>query len=110
MDYQNAPVTVARSGEVVRVTFNGPIHTNTEWIERELDTIVKSKPRIIELDLLKTEHISSLGLGVLVSFYNRVHADGGKIIVAAIKKHTVRILHLAYLDKLLTIPPESILG
>src|SRR5262245_11943056 len=97
MDYQNAPVTVARSGEIVRITFNGPIHTNTAWIERELDTIVKSKPRTVELDLLKTEHISSLGLGVLVSFHNRLHADGAKVAVVAIRKHTVRILHLAYL-------------
>jgi anti-anti-sigma factor len=110
MDYQVAPVNVATSGDSVRVTFNGPIHTNTAWIERELDAIVKSKPKTVELDLLKTEHISSLGLGVLVSFYNRLHADGAKVVVVAIRKHTVRILHLAYLDKLLTIPPEAIVG
>ena len=59
MDYQNAPLTVAKIADGVRVTFNGPIHTNTAWIERELDTIVKSKPLSDLLENLADDRLSA---------------------------------------------------
>ena len=109
MDFQNAPLLVAPIGDGFKVTFDGPIHTNVAWIEREMDKIIAAKPKRVELDLSRTTYISSLGLGVLVSLHNRINASGGKVYVVSIKKRTVGILKMAYLDKLLTITPDAVL-
>jgi anti-anti-sigma factor len=108
MDYQNAPLTVAKIADGVRIAFNGPIHTNVAWLESGLAKVVATKPKLVELDLLNSEHISSIGLGMLVGFHRDITSGGGSIRVIAIRKHTLRVLKLARLDMLLNVAPQAV--
>lgn len=108
MDIQSAPIVVARSSDGYRISFIGPIHTNISWIERELEKVVKASPKLVELDLTGSAHISSLGLGMLVGFHNQITKLGGTTRIVAIKKRTLGILKTAFLDRLLKVPPEAV--
>lgn len=103
MDFQDQPVTVAPIEDGFRLTFVGPIHINTSWIEGEMDKVVTAKPKVVELDLLKTEYISSHGLGVLISFNNRIRAGGGILTIVKLPKVTYRLLKTAHLDSVFKI-------
>jgi anti-anti-sigma factor len=108
MDFQVAPLAVSSIPDGLRITFNGPIHTNVAWLESELDRIVRARPKLVELDLLRTEHISSVGLGVLVNFSARISTAGGAIRVVAIRKQTLRILRIARLDTLFQFAKDAV--
>ena len=108
MDFQVQPCTITATEGGFRIVFAGPIHTNTSWLERELTRVVAAKPKDVELDLTGTEYISSLGLGILVGFHNRIKENGGVVRIVKILKPTLRLLKAAYLDRVLTIEPAAI--
>jgi anti-anti-sigma factor len=110
MDFQTPPVAVAPIGDGFRLTLSGPIHTNTAWIEREFDKVIARKPKLVELDLSCSEHISSVGLGVLVSLHNRLKQAGGAMTIVKILPRTKGILRAAYLDRMFTIAPDAVVG
>jgi anti-anti-sigma factor len=109
MDFQTAPIVIKPIADGVRVALSGPIHTNTAWIERELDKVVAQKPRLVELDLSGTEHISSLGLGILVKLHNGLKAGGGTMRIVKILPKIKGILRAAYLDRMLVIAPDAVI-
>ena len=110
MDFQKPPVVVSRIADGFHLTFDGPIHVNTAWIEREFEKVVNQKPKLLELDLAGTEYISSMGLGILVGLHNRMKKDGGKVRVVKVKQKTFGILKYAFLDKLFEIDPAGIVA
>ena len=109
MDFQTAPIVVKPIADGVRVALSGPIHTNTAWIERELDKVVAQNPRHVELDLAGTDHISSLGLGILVKLHNSIKAHGGALRIVRILPKVKGILRAAYLDRMLVIAPDAVI-
>jgi anti-anti-sigma factor len=109
MDFQTPPIIVKPVADGLRVALSGPIHTNTAWIERELNKVVAQKPKLVELDLSGTEHISSLGLGILVKLHNAIKADGGALRIVKILPKTKSILRAAYLDRMLVIAPDAVI-
>src|SRR5688572_15410222 len=109
MDFQTLPVTIKPIADGFHVALSGPIHTNTSWIEREFDTVVAKKPRLVQLDMAGSEYISSVGLGILVNLHNRLKADGGTLTIVKILKRTKGILRAAYLDRLFTIAPDAVI-
>lgn len=109
MDLQDVPVVAVKIADGFKFTFNGPIHTNVSWIEREFDQVIDAKPKIVELDLASTEYISSLGLGLLVNLHNRVKANGGVVKVILIRKKTMHLLRTAFLDRLLAVAPGAVI-
>lgn len=108
MDFQAQPVTVAPITDGFRLTFTGPIHINTSWIEGEMDKVVSAKPKVVELDLLGTSYISSHGLGVLISFNTRIKAGGGMLTIVKLPKVTYRLLKTAHLDTIFAIDSAGI--
>ena len=109
MDFQTAPIVVKPIADGVRVALSGPIHTNTAWIERELDKVVAQKPKLVELDLSGTDHISSLGLGILVKLHNGVKTGGGTLRIVKVLPKVKGILRAAYLDRMLVIAPDAVI-
>ena len=109
MDFQTPPIAVTAIPDGFRVALSGPIHTNTAWIERELDKVVARKPALVELDLSASEHISSLGLGILVKLHNALKVDGGVLRIVRILPRTKGILRAAYLDRMLSIAPDAVI-
>jgi anti-anti-sigma factor len=109
MDFQKAPVVVTPIEHGFHLVFDGPIHTNTAWLESEFDRLVKLKPKLLELDLTGTEYISSMGLGILVGLHTRIKADAGKVRVVKIKQRTLNLLKYAFLHKLFEIDPAGVI-
>jgi anti-anti-sigma factor len=109
VDFQSAPVVAKRDPDGgISLIFDGPIHTNTSWLEREFKAVVEKKPSLVRLNLTNTEHISSTGLGLLVWLHNHVKALGGEVHVVAVQKRTFGLLKVAFLDKLLKIAPDAV--
>jgi anti-anti-sigma factor len=108
MDFQVEPCTVTATEGGFRIVFVGPIHTNTSWLERELDRVVAAKPKDVELDLTGTEYLSSMGLGILVGFHNRIKENGGVVRIVKILKPTLRLFKAAYLDRVFAIEPNAV--
>ncbi len=109
MDFQEAPVTVSDITDGFRVTMLGPIHTNVSWIEREFKRVIDAKPKRVELDLSKTQYISSLGVGVLVAFRNGIDAVGGVLHVVSIDNRAYQVLKYAHLTKVLNVDPAGVI-
>ena len=109
MDFQNAPVVALRDDDGgYTLKFDGPIHTNTSWLEREFQKVLEKKPPQLRLDLTRTEYISSTGLGVLVWLHNQAKTYGGVVHVVAVQKKTLAMMKIAFLDKLLKISPDAV--
>lgn len=109
MDFQSQPVTVAPIADGFRLSFSGPIHINTSWIEGEMDKVVAARPKVVEVDLAATSYISSHGLGVLINFNNRVKAAGGGLTIVKLPKATYRLLKAAHLHTVFTIDMAGII-
>jgi anti-anti-sigma factor len=103
MDFQTAPVVVTAIDNGFRLGFTGPIHTNTAWLETELQKVSDAKPKLVELDLSGTEFISSMGLGVLVGFRNAIVKGGGMVAIIGIQERTLRTFKAAHVLSLFDV-------
>ncbi|HVT89482.1 MAG TPA: STAS domain-containing protein [Tepidisphaeraceae bacterium] len=110
MDFQTPPVVASATDDGLKLVFDGPIHTNVTWLEEELDKVVAAKPRVVQIDMTRTDYISSLGIGILVSFNNRINANGGILKIIAIPKRVFSTFRVAYLDRVLKIEPAAIVA
>jgi anti-anti-sigma factor len=102
-------MSVVPTADGVRLTFNGPIHANVAWVEGELNRVADTNPKVVLMDLTGAEHISSMGLGILVGFNNQIRAAGGTIKIVAVTSRTVGILRIALLDKVFQILPSAVI-
>jgi anti-anti-sigma factor len=105
MDFQDKPVVITRIDDGFRVATIGSIHTNTEWLEHEFKKVADAKPKLVELDLSKTDYVSSWGLGVLMSLRNGVAKSGGTLRITAIQKEVLNALRYACLHQVFQVSP-----
>jgi anti-anti-sigma factor len=110
MDFQTPPVVVKPIEGGFRIVLSGPIHTNTSWLERELDDVVNRKPALVELDLGRSEYVSSTGLGIFVSLHNRLAAGGGSLSIVRILPRTRAIFRASALDRLFRFAPDALVS
>ena len=109
MDYQSEPVVITPIGEGLRVAVHGPIHTNTAWIEGEFNRVIAAKPKRVELDLRSTNYVSSMGLGVLLSFRKRLAGIGAVLKVVAIQRQVLNVFRYARLEQVFEIDQSVVL-
>src|SRR3954447_9259178 len=109
MDIQSAPVIVTPITDGFRVATFGPIHTNTDWLEREFKNVVDARPKNVELDLGKTGYVSSWGLGILVAFRSGIVKKGGSLRVTAIQNDVLNTLKYACLHQVFNISPNVVI-
>jgi anti-anti-sigma factor len=113
MDYQESPIHVdfgAGGAGACHVRILGSIHLNVAWLEGELKRVIDAKPRLVELDLSKTDYISSMGLGTLCGFRNSIADNGGVVRIVAIERKNYSVFQHAYLTKLFELTPAAIIG
>ncbi len=108
MDVQNDPIVITQIPDGVHVAILGSIHTNVAWLESEFAKIIAAKPKRVELDLAKMSFVSSMGLGVLVSFRNAIIAGGGELKTVAIQQPVLKVLKFAYLQGLLKVDATTV--
>ena len=109
MDIQAEPVIVTRTPAGFHVAVKGPVHSNVAWLEQEFDRVVAAKPAHVDLDLAGTGYVSSLGVGLFVSFRRRLADAGGTLRVTAIRRKVFNTFRFAHLDALFQIAPAVVM-
>jgi anti-sigma B factor antagonist len=73
----------------------------------ELDKLVATRPRAVEVDLSSLRLIDSSGVGALVSLYKRVKQQGGSVVINGIRDQPLAIFQLLKLDRLMLRPDKK---
>jgi anti-sigma B factor antagonist len=77
----------------------------------ELDKLIGTRPKSVEVDLSQLRMIDSSGVGALVSLYKRVRANGGDVVLKGVRDQPLAIFQLLQLDRLMLragkTPPPS---
>jgi len=73
----------------------------------ELDKLVSTRPRAVEVDLTNLRLIDSSGVGALVSLYKRVKQQGGNVMINGIRDQPLAIFQLLKLDRLMLRPAKK---
>ena len=108
MDFQEAPIAVSAIDGGMRVALLGAIHTNNTWLESELTKLLKHKPKRVELDLSKTEYVSSSGIGTLVWLRNELLAAGGTLNVTSVHPQVFASFKFAGLAQIFGMSPAIV--
>ena len=108
MDFQDAPIAVKAIDGGMHVELLGAIHTNNEWLESELKKVLKHKPTLVELDLSKTDYVSSSGIGTLVWLRNELVAAGGTLKVTSVHPQVFASFRFAGLAQLFGMSPAIV--
>ena len=103
------PITVTEIADGFHVTIHGAIHLNREPIEAELRRLEGMRPRVIELDLSDSEHISSVGFSVLVPLNTRLKAVGAQLIITKIQVRTRQLFKTLHLEKLFVFASDAVI-
>jgi anti-anti-sigma factor len=110
MDPHADAVSVVPIPDGMRITFRGPIDFDVTALQKKLDEVVSHSPRLVELDLRKTQYIASLGIGVLVGFVNRIKVGGGNAQIVAIHKRAYEVLQMSRLTEVFQIQKSAVVG
>lgn len=108
MDLNAPPVDVSTIPEGYRLTFRAPIQMDTSGIEDDLERVILARPKRIEVDLSPTDHLSTVGLGLLISLNHRITGFGGRLVIIRLRKKTRGVLKITRLDHVLQIEPNAI--
>ena len=107
MASEDVPVVVVPIPNGFKLTFRGPIQAQREFLNAELDRVVKLKPSVVQLDLVGIEYIASEGLGILVGFRNKIVANAGTITTISVHPKVLAMLKMSGLLPILNVqlPP-----
>ena|SRR5258708_4188299 len=109
MDFQEEPVLVSEIDGGFRVSVRGSVHVNTAWLEGELRRVADKKPKLVELDLSATPHVSSAGMGLFLASRRTIAAAGGTFRVVSIQKAVFGSFRFAGLDTVFQIEPSAVI-
>ena len=73
----------------------------------ELDRLVATRPKAVEVDLSRLRMIDSSGVGALVSLYKRVRSQGGSVLIKGIRDQPLAIFQLLKLDRFMLRPEKK---
>ena len=76
---------------------------STPDIRPIVDALVSEKRAVIEVDCSSLRLIDSSGVGVIVSLYKRVRAQGGSVSVSGLRDQPLAIFKLLRLDRVFSI-------
>lgn len=109
MDSTQAPILVKAIAGGVHLTLTAPFNVNTDDLESALSRVLAKKPKLVEFDIAAVDHLSTVGIGVLVELNNNVTAYGGKLLITALREHTQSVLHTTRLDTVIKIAPNALI-
>ncbi len=94
-------VSTAPEG-VVRAAIEGDLDSaTTRDLRDELQALLTRKPQRLEVDLSQLRTIDSSGVGMLVSLYKGIRAQGGQLAITGVRDQPLAILRLLKLDQVL---------
>ena len=87
---------------VVRVAIQGDLDSvTTRGVRDEIQALLKRKPQHLEVDLSQLHTIDSSGVGMLVSLYKGMRAQGGQLTITGVRDQPLAIIRLLKLDRAL---------
>ena len=98
-------VNVTRSGQdVYTIAPKGSIDTDTYVIlQKKVDAVVKSKPKVIIFDMQNVDYMSSMGINVILQTRDLMAKAGGNMLLANLKPQIKKIF-----DIVKAIPDQNI--
>lgn len=104
--------TITAKDGTTFITFEGTLDAvSVSDVRGELDKLVATRPKAVEVDLSELRMIDSSGVGALVSLYKRVRAKGGTVVLKGVRDQPLAIFQLLQLDRLMLrtgkTPPPS---
>lgn len=92
------------SGSKVILHLKGSIeHEETEALELKLEDLLESGKMRVVVDLTEVNHLSSMGLGVLVSFKKLYHAQQGDLKLVIASEELAGLFKVTMLNKVFDI-------
>jgi anti-sigma B factor antagonist len=92
---------VAKDGTTF-ITIDGTLDAvSVSDLRGELDQLVESRPKAVDVDLSQLRMIDSSGVGALVSLFKRVRAKGGDVVIRGVRDQPLAIFQLLQLDRLM---------
>jgi len=93
---------VSTTPEGVRVAIEGDLDSGTTRdLRDELQALLTQKPGRLEVDLSRLHTIDSSGVGMLVSLYKGMRAQGGQLTITGVRDQPLAIFRLLKLDRAL---------
>ncbi len=100
---QPATVLITRNQESVLLHINGrfnfEMHTGFRQAIHDIFLAVGEKKSVV-IDMRKTEHIDSSGLGMLLLLHHEARARGVSVVIGAVQPHVRRVLETANFPRL----------
>jgi anti-sigma B factor antagonist len=85
-----------------RIAIEGELDTVTVGdLRKQIDKMVESEPKRVDVDLSALRMLDSSGVGALVSLYKRVRAYGGEVVMIGLRDQPLAIFRLLRLDRVM---------
>jgi anti-sigma B factor antagonist len=94
-------ISTSKDG-VTRLAIEGELDAVTvSDLRADLEKLVRSRPKVVDVDLSLLRMVDSSGVGALVSIYKRVGAQGGSVIIKGLRDQPLAIFRLLRLDRVM---------
>jgi anti-sigma B factor antagonist len=100
--------TIVVKDGITHLTIEGQLDAvSVSDLRMELDKLVDTRPRAVEVNLTELRLIDSSGVGALVSLYKRVKSQGGNVMINGIRDQPLAIFKLLKLDRFMLRPDKK---
>jgi len=100
--------TIVVKDGITHLTIEGQLDAvSVGDLRMELDKLVDTRPRAVEVNLTELRLIDSSGVGALVSLYKRVKSQGGNVMINGIRDQPLAIFKLLKLDRFMLRPDKK---
>lgn len=100
--------TIAAKDQTTHIAIEGQLDAvSVSDLRAELDKLVETRPKAVEVDLSQLRLIDSSGIGALVSLYKRVRQKGGNVVITGVRDQPLAIFQLLQLDRFMLRPEKK---
>jgi anti-sigma B factor antagonist len=100
--------TIVVKDGISHLTIEGQLDAvSVSDLRPELDKLVETRPRAVEVHLSELRLIDSSGVGALVSLYKRVKGQGGTVVINGVRDQPLAIFKLLKLDRFMLRPDKK---
>ena len=97
-------MTTAGDVEPRVLKFDGDIHfANANEVREVLFDALRNGAKDIIVDLSRVEFLDSCAIGVLIKVLKNVQNNGGRLILAGVNRHILKILDITHLSNVLEV-------
>ena len=98
------PFDVQKTNSETKLTIRGSLDINTApTLAEEIDRIITTKPKKVEVDLASLDLIDSSGVAALVKLYKGIRGTGGAIMISGARDQPLAIFKLLRMDKVFNL-------